>query len=93
MLARLQHRHRYLVMHRRIGDDIHRRDIGVLDHLVDIGKDQRRAAEESLDLSPAEIGVLGVQIAYRHQLNIADAALFQFFIGQYMAVAHAAAAN
>ena len=93
MLAGLQRRHCHLVVDRGISGHVHRRNVGVRHGLVQIGEDQGRATEEALYFPPAQIRVLGVEVAHGHQFDIADAAVLQFFVGEDMAMAHTAAAD
>ena len=68
-------------------------NVRVREGLVQICEHEGRAAEEPLDLAFAQVGVLGIQVAHRHQVDVADAALFQFLVGQDMTVTHTAAAD
>ena len=76
MLARLQHRHRHLVVDRRIRNHVHRCDIRVGHNLVEGSEHQRRAAEKTLYFALAQIRVIGIEVTDAHQLDIADAAVF-----------------
>jgi hypothetical protein len=93
VFARLQSRHRHLVVHGAVRDHVHRADVGMRQNLVQVGEDQGLVPEEALHLARPELGVLASYIAYRHQVDIADAAVLQHPVGHDVAVAHAATAD
>ena len=93
VFARLKSRYCHLVMHGAIRYYIHRTYVRACQNLVQIGEDQGLAPEAALDLACPEFGILAPHIAHRHQIDIADAAVFQHPVGHDVTVSHAAAAD